>query len=218
MTFGNFTMNKYSTCKIIKGKRPHLSLRSVMQPFRPCGVEASVTVAALLLPHRPKQQYRRSHTFLHALLCLLCAVSFLDFLNWGWKRKQLLARTSIISLGYWETVNLRMAKAVDFDPVLQNTRRIWVKRVWKEDLFLYFPLALKWLNGNTGKPSVSTANVASQEFTPAFGVISIISIVILKHCDFFQISKWFPQWIFPPILFSSQRQYVLSWVCPSWIS
>lgn len=82
-----------------------------------------------------------------------------------------------------------MAKAVDFNPVLHNTENMSKTCVWKEDSFLYFPLALKWLNGNTGKPSVSAANVASQEFTLALGVISIISRVILKHCDFFQKSK-----------------------------
>jgi len=47
----------------------------------------------------------------------------------------------------------------------------------KEDSFLHFiyPLALKHLNGNTGKPSASATEATPQEFTLALDVRAIIA-------------------------------------------
>lgn len=192
--------------------------------------EVSATLQALLLSHSQKQPHKRSHTSAHALL-LLCTLSFSDAIFCASEKLS-------IFLG-WEKGNQLPARALNYNSLLatdsksqnikshggslpspmNHTENTSKKYMWKEDLFLHFihPLALKWLNGNTGKPRASATQAAPLEFILAFDVTAIItqsfwSTVISFKNQNDPYSESFPSLSFIFLFFPTGRMSYLGFV------
>lgn len=142
-------------------------------------MEVSTTLPALLLSHSQKQPHERSHTLAHALL-LLCTLSFSDgtfCTGVERKRKQLPARALITTVCVSLRQQIIKSHGGSLPSPMKHTENMSKMCMQKEDSFLHFiyPLALKHLNGNTGKPSASATEATPQEFTLALDVIAIIA-------------------------------------------